>query len=342
MDTPGHAPPPCAPALHSIIDPAALGQLVEHDFGLCASRPAYLIQSGLNDHYALHTNQGDYVIRVYRSGWRSNEAVAWELELVAHLARCEAPVAACIPRTDGGWFSELQAVEGIRQAAVFRYAPGPYTHFGSTGRSRISPADCAEPFGHSVAEVHSASDSYRTTMPRFHLDLAHLIDQPLQAIAQVYAHRAHDVDSLRQLAHQLRQLLDRVGLARLDWGPCHGDMSGGNSTYWDGRVIHFDFDCAGPGWRAYDLGVFVWSMSINGHGREIWDRFLHGYSACRTLSSYDLAAVGAFACARVIWLMGLWCANAQVLGYHTLHDDYLAREVRRAGDFYEQAVQAYD
>jgi len=79
-------------------------------------------------------------------------------------------------------------------------------------------------------------------------------------------------------------------------------------------------------------------MSIDGHGQEVWDRFLHGYSACRTLSSHDLTAVPAFACARVIWLIGLWCANAQVLGYHKLHDDYFDREVRRASDFYRQAA----
>ena len=340
MNTPSQALPTYTPALHSIIEPAILDQLVQSDFALHASRAVYLIQSGLNDHYALHTAQGDFVIRVYRSGWRSNQAIIWELELVDHLARCGAPVAACVSRTEGGWFSEIRAIEGVRQVAVFRCAPGPYTHFGASGRNRISPADCAEQFGRSVAEIHSAADSYHSEMPRFHLNLDHLLEQPLQAIAQVYAHRQRDVDGLRQVAGQLRQLLDRIGLERLDWGPCHGDMSGGNSTYSNDRVFHFDFDCAGLGWRAYDLGVFFWSMSINGHGGEVWDRFLRGYSACRALSSHDLAAARAFACARVIWLMGLWCANAQVFGSARLHDDYFDRELARVGDFYAGALLA--
>jgi Ser/Thr protein kinase RdoA (MazF antagonist) len=342
MNSPGQAPPVYAPAVHSLVEPAALGRLVLYDFGLRASRPIHLLQIGLNDHYALHTDQGDFAIRVYRSGWRSNEAVEWELGLVDHLARSGAPVAACISRLDGRWFSEIQAIEGRRQVAVFRYAPGRYTHFGATGRNRISPAECAEQFGRSVAQIHAAADSYRTKMPRFHLDLKHLLDQPLQAVAQVYAHRQRDVDDLRQLAGRLRQLLGSAGLAHLDWGPCHGDMSGGNSTYWNGQVIHFDFDCAGPGWRAYDLGVFVWSMSVNGHGDEVWERFLQGYSACRTLSNHDLATVRAFACARIIWLMGLWCANADVFGHHKLHDDYFDREVSRASDFYKLALRAFE
>ena len=79
-------------------------------------------------------------------------------------------------------------------------------------------------------------------------------------------------------------------------------------------------------------------MSLDGHGYEVWNRFVHGYSACRALSSHDLAAVRAFACARVIWLMGLWCANAHVLGYHKLHDDYFDREAGRANEFLKQAA----
>jgi len=210
-----------AQAVHSIIVGAELGQLVEHDCGLRASNNVYLIQSGLNDHYALRSPQGEFVIRVYRTGWRSNAAIAWELGLIEHLARSGTPVAACVRRTDGRWFSEIEAIEGVRQVAVFHRAPGPYTHFGNSGRSRISPADIAEQFGRSVAEVHTAADTYKSQTPRFHLDLDHLLDQPLRAIAQVYAYRDRDLDRLRQLATQLRQLLDIDRRPQLDWGPCH-------------------------------------------------------------------------------------------------------------------------
>lgn len=339
---PRRTPSDYYPAVHSIIEPATLSELVHRDFGLPALRDVYLIQSGLNDHYALHSQQGDFVIRVYRSGWRSNEAIVWELGLIDHLASRGAPVAECMKPTDGRWFSEIRAIEGVRQVAMFRRAPGLYTHFGNSGRSRISPAECAEQFGRSVAEVHAAADSYRSQVPRFHLDLDHLLDQPLQAIAQVYAHRKHDLDRLRQLADQLRKLLDSAGLSRLNWGPCHGDMSGGNSTYWNDRVLHFDFDCGGLGWRAYDLGVFFWSMSINGHGQDVWDRFLRGYTSCRSLPSIDHSVIRVFAGVRVIWLMGLWCANARVLGYHKLHDDYFDREMIGVSDFYKQATRAIE
>src|SRR5262245_32847871 len=120
------------PALHSLIEPAALSRLTQRDFGLHAVRPVYLIQSGLNDHYELHTGQGDVVIGVYRSSWRSNERVIWELEFIEHLAGCGAPGGAGVARTDGSWFSEIRAIEGVRQIAVVRHAPGLYAHFGAS------------------------------------------------------------------------------------------------------------------------------------------------------------------------------------------------------------------
>lgn len=116
-------------------------------------------------------------------------------------------------------------------------------------------------------------------------------------------------------------------------------MSGGNSTYWDGRVIRFDFDCGGMGWRAYELGVFFWSLSLDGHGDDVWQPFLRGYRSWRPLPSADLAAVPLFAAIRIIWLIGLWCANPLVAGYHKLHDDYLDRELARLREACERATR---
>ncbi len=142
------------------------------------------------------------------------------------------------------------------------------------------------------------------------------------------------------MVNRYRDLLHRNELSSLDWGPIHGDMTGGNSTYWNGKVIHFDFDFAGPGWRAYDLGIFYWSRTIHGHGADVWQRFLRGYSSVRPLPRRDLSLVGAFAGVRELWLTGLWCAMAPVLGTHQLHEDLFDRSMRRLVAFYERAALA--
>lgn len=327
-----------APTVHSLIDPHALERLAGEAFGLHASAPLFLIQTGLNDHYALSTSHGDFVMRVYRRGWRTRDDVVWELELVNHLAQCGAPVAAPLPCADGRWYTELAAAEGTRYVAIFQRARGSYTHFGATGRHRISPASCAEAFGRSMAEIHAAADSYRPSASRFQLDFSHLLEQPLAAIGPIFTEYPQEVEDLVERAGLLRVQLERR-LANADWGACHGDISGGNSTYCQGQVIHFDFDCAGFGWRMYDLGVFYWSLTLNGHGDDVWEPFLRGYRSLRSISEEDIVLVRGFAAVRVIWLMGLWCANAQRFGRHILHADYFDRERGRFVRLYEQAME---
>jgi Ser/Thr protein kinase RdoA (MazF antagonist) len=335
-----HQPQPSiVPVAHSLIAPHALARLADEAFGLVAQSPPRLLQARLNDHYALATAHGDYVLRVYRHGWRTDEDVTWELGLLDHLRRAQAAVAASVLCCDGRLFATIDAPEGVRQVAVFERAPGPYTHFGSDGCHRVSPATCAEAFGRSVGKVHAAADSYHAAAPRFALDLAHLIDQPLAAIAASYAHRPHDVAVLQARAITLRGAME-PRLRSANWGACHGDMSGGNSTFWRGKVVHFDFDCGGPGWRAYDLGVFFWSLTINGHGDEVWLPFLEGYRTEHAIADGGLALVPAFAAARVLWLQGLWCANADRFGSHTLHDDAFDRTAQRFASFLQRALPA--
>ena len=227
------SPQSFALAIHSLIEPNTLQRLVIEAFGLQVSAPLFLIQTGFNDHYALSTSQGDLVLRVYRHGWRTLNDVVWELELVDHLDQCDAPVAAALPCVDGRWYTELAAAEGTRYVAIFQRAPGAYTHFGATGRHRISPAQCAEAFGRSMAQIHTAADSYRPSTTRFQLDFSHLLEQPLAAISAIYTEHAQEVEDLAKRAGLLRVQFERQ-LASADWGACHGDMSGGNSTSWQG------------------------------------------------------------------------------------------------------------
>ncbi len=327
------APLASARVMHSIIDGTVLGAIAVRDFGLSVIGAVQLIQHGLNDHYALRSAEGDFILRVYRHGWRTLDDILWELSLIEHLAAVRVPVAASIRRTDGTWYSELAAPEGTRYVALFQRAPGLYTHFGNIGRHRVSPASCATQFGQSMAALHAASDSFKATTARFALDLETLLNQPHRAIEQVYAHQPQALEELGQLINQLHTILDASTCAQLNWGPCHGDITGGNSTFHNNQVIHFDFDCGGPGWRAYDLGVFYWSMAINDTPNRVWEQFLEGYRSHRSIGEADLATVHTFAAIQVIWLVGLWCQNAAVLGFHKVHDDYLDRELRRIREF---------
>lgn len=73
----------------------------------------------------------------------------------------------------------------------------------------------------------------------------------------------------------------------------------------DPRGPQLDFDDGGPGWRDYDLAVFLWSARAFGPARRaLWQPFLDGYRTQRPIAYPELDAVRVFIPIRHIWLMG--------------------------------------
>ena len=138
----------------------------------------------------------------------------------------------------------------------------------------------------------NATDAFSSSHSRFHLDLAHLIDQPLSQVLPFLAHREDDQHYLRTLAEKLRAGLSRLPSVQLDYGVCHGDCHGRNAHVMADNTIvtFFDFDCGGPGWRAYDLAVFRWGCA-RAQRDDRWELFLRGYQERRHLRALDLHAI---------------------------------------------------
>jgi Ser/Thr protein kinase RdoA (MazF antagonist) len=104
--------------------------------------------------------------------------------------------------------------------------------------------------------------------------------------------------------------------------------------------MHFDFDCGGAGWRAYDVAVYLWAR-VRSKGKEHfkneqWDTFLAAYQKYRALSDSDLRAIPIFVAIREIWLMGLHTSNSQVWGGNWQDDRYFDTNLRFLRDWCEE------
>ncbi len=55
----------------------------------------------------------------------------------------------------------------------------------------------------------------------------------------------------------------------------------------------FDFDCNGPGYRIYDLAVFLWNLKTHYKEKEIenWVPFIQGYRTVRVLTDRELTSI---------------------------------------------------
>jgi Ser/Thr protein kinase RdoA (MazF antagonist) len=310
------------PATHSTLCAEALLRMVSDNYGISTLLDCKLLHQGLNDTYLLRADaNSNYIMRVYRTKWRSLEDILYELEVLMHLHKKGAHVSIPLLRNDSELINPVDTIEGARYAVLFTFASG--------NEPRYENENQAIQYGRGVASVHSATDGFISRYSRFSLDLDHLIHAPMKAIQPMLSGRAQDWEYLEKLHERICSTFSTINLQNLEQGFCHGDFNGGNASFADeGTVTFYDFDCCGFGWRSYDLAVFRWCAILHNKDKELWNPFLQGYREVKELKQSDLDAVPLFIGARHIWIMGLHAANAYDLGYGWLNDNYFDHQMK--------------
>lgn len=309
------------PVTHSIPSTKAiLSEIMPaYDVGRIVS--CKLWSRSLNETYQVQTEEARYILRIYRTGWRTRSDIQYELDVLRHLTCKKIRVASPVLRRDGSVLHAIPAPEGERYVVLFTYAPGKDLAYNNNYM-------LAYHYGQAVARIHAAMDDFSSQYDRFALDLKHLIDTPLKVIEPILSSREVDWEYLLQLADKLRSM---VRVLPLQQGFCHGDFHGWNAHVTEDKIItFFDFDCCGWGWQAYDIAVFRWGRRLESKEIEVacWPQFLKGYTALRALKANDLKAIPLFVAIRHIWLLGLHTGNAHDWGFAFLGDAYFDRAIK--------------
>ncbi|MCL6454821.1 MAG: phosphotransferase [Alicyclobacillus sp.] len=292
------------PIMHSTFAGDGLAGLVAQVYDVPRVRACNLLSRGLNDTYRVATAGPTFILRVYRTPWRTHRDVLYELEAISMLHEGGLAVAAPIRTRSGDWAVQVAAPEGTRDVVLFSYAPGEVP--------RLNP-EISQAYGRLAARMHSLTARFETAYARTPLDLRHLITQPLEQIRRVMPRYS---DALPYVEQWAECILRDLPTSKLDWGFCHGDLHDWNVHMKDSVLTLFDFDCCGPGFRAYDLAVFLWNLTVNYPTGidENWSAFLAGYSAVRPVDAVDVAATKLLVAARRFWLAGLYLTNEDVWG----------------------------
>lgn len=314
-------------AIDSILSPHALLTEVTAAYDLGGPIACIFLNHGLNDHYEAHTARGRYVLRVYHLHWRTMEDILYELDVLLHLDRAGAAVARPIARKAGRLVWTLAAPEGERYAVLFTYAEGE--HGLHTDQRSIL-------YGRVAGQIHNASEGFASDHRRFSIDLEYLIDRPLLSVQPFLARRPAEWRDLQTLGALLKEHIAGLAAQGLETGVCHGDFHGGNCHIKDGLLTFFDFDFCGPGWRAYDVAVFWWSVARNKRPETLWSSYLQGYAAVRPLRDLERKALPLFVAARQIWYLGSQAGIASYFGSAQLDDRFFTLNI----DFLRDWVSA--
>jgi len=289
-------------ALHAVLNPKYLEYALSKLYDIGEWKECKYWLRGLNDTYRIRTASGYYILRVYRCSIHEN-AVSYELNLLKQLNEAlyasNTKVSEAISQKDGSLYTVLDAPEGKRVATIFRYIDG-------TENVLHDEQSCFS-FGRSAAELHAAMDTIEFEQSRYQLDTSFLISQPLERIVNYIGEQHQATSFLKEYAHSLVEQMNAATSQGLDWGICHGDMHGNNNAFQIGdSFIHYDFEWAAKGWRAYDLAQVRGRKRLPEDKKDLlWNALMSGYRSVRAFSEQDEAAIELFMKARRFWVMGL-------------------------------------
>lgn len=101
-------------AMHSILSPQALLSTIVPLYKITAPKSCKLLHQGINDSYVISSDEGKYLLRIYRKDWRTQSDIEFEMEVLTYLHGKGAHVAYPIEKTSGGYITGIHAPEGLR------------------------------------------------------------------------------------------------------------------------------------------------------------------------------------------------------------------------------------
>lgn len=306
---------------YSRLSSQSVCRLIESNYTVAGPLRCKFYVRGLHDNYLIEGPGEKYIFRIYRNDWRTPEQVMFELELLAYVSDNGAPVAAMLRTAGGELACAVDSVEGQRQAALFNYADG------IAPGNDIAAAEC-ELLGNAVANIHSISQEFQTAYSRPLLEIPYLLDESITAIEPFIDAEAQTY--LKTLQWRIRQKMPTLPKSPGLYGICIGDVNPTNfHINGDNRTTVFDFYQCGYGYRAFEIGKFISSLTAQKHKHELSRAFVDGYQQVRRLSSDEIRAIPLFEIISVIWVMAIHVYNVERIGYKLLEKPFWDRGLAR-------------
>ncbi|WP_433162784.1 phosphotransferase enzyme family protein [Kribbella sp. CA-247076] len=252
------------PTLRSLPEPTALTTYLSDRYGL-AFTGCTLLRSLVNDVYEVTTTDARYVLKLYRYDGRAVDEIRWETGLAAHLVARGLRTPRVVPLPGGDPVGVLDAPEGPRPFVLQEYVDG--------SKPPYEPELYRE-FGVLVAEFHEKADSYVSEFPRGPVDLSQSLDDLHPYLASAEENLLRDL--MAAVRNNVTQYTPRPGI-------CHGDVSLDNLLVVGNDLVLYDFDLAGPGYRATDFTGVA--------STPYWEDFKAGYGTRLPITPDDEAAI---------------------------------------------------
>jgi Ser/Thr protein kinase RdoA (MazF antagonist) len=279
------------PAQYSTLSAVALKDFIAEKYGFQNIECRLLVRN-VSDTYILEENGLKYILKIYRTTYRSLDEIQGEVELLNILKNEGAPVSYPIADLSGIQIQQFRAAEGIRYGVVFSFAQGKVVPVPNDKQLQI--------IGRNVALMHNITSTCKLRHQRMIYNVDTTLKQSLVIIKQRFAGMPEEYDFLKDLTDKVITESEHFDSSGFGYGYCHYDLLPKNFHFDDhDSITFFDFDWLGEGFLANDLMTFFVQLfflaSLNAISRDEADRmfsvFIEGYREKRTLTDDELKMI---------------------------------------------------
>ncbi|QZY51694.1 phosphotransferase enzyme family protein [Leucobacter tenebrionis] len=287
------------------------------EYGMDPATDLTLLKQRENFVFSLSDGGTDYVLRVHRQGYHTDDELGCELDFVRALHGEGVAVPNFVTARDGRGFCVVgrDHAAGPHQVDLQHLIPN-HGNFGDErtavdGSADLDAADFAE-LGRLAAEVHRATEQsgYTMAVPRDDWDLEGLVGaepawgDPLR----IDELRGEDREAVVAAIERIREVLGAYGTPAHRFGPIHADLTPENVLRTRDGLVLIDFDDFAAGWHLFDLATALYFFTPHPRYTEYRDALFAGYEAVRPLDEADHDVFPAILLARGLTYLG-WAAD---------------------------------
>lgn len=291
--------------------------LIRYDFP--STLDLTLLKHRENTVFAFTHHTVDYVMRVHRRGYHSDEELLNELQFVGALERLGVQVPRFVPTPDDEKFVLVGIPSNIHQVDLQTFIPNTGNfgdeHTAFDGTATIAPEEFHH-LGELIAGAHNATVESRFTVdesrPRW--DVEGLVGDKALWGHPLRAAELHNVEGadaraiLEEAIDCIRVILSNYGERPHRFGPIHADLTPENVLRTESGLVLIDFDDFAAGWHLFDLATALYFYTRHPRAKEFHQALFAGYQEHRRLETSDFAAFPALLVARGLTYLG-WAAD---------------------------------
>jgi Ser/Thr protein kinase RdoA (MazF antagonist) len=289
------------PVTYSLVSSKAIEDELIPLYNLPRSSKALFIHQGINDTYLITTFEAKFILRIYRTNWKTIDDVSAELNLLLLLNDKGISVSYPLPDKSGKLIQKIDCPEGIRFAVIFSHAPGE-------GLSSLNSQN-ANLLGQYVGRLHKITEGLKLEGISREYTVTEILTSTKKVLQLTMTSTGEAFERVENIFYQLEKKLSSELLRDVRSGICHGDLHHENIFLEtsSGKITLFDFDFCGHGYLIYDLGCFC-RYERSSQDNKI--NFFDGYEKVRPLNQTEKEILPYFEVLMRIFHLGARKMNA--------------------------------